>query len=117
MERANKLMRTANQRLGVVRQADDIVQDIAGSLLIADLTLPRMEEIEALSERVGVLDDIVNAVIDVQDRGEASEATARGVEEAQTALVAVEDQYDALVKELGACPLCGSTETWEKHEH
>jgi DNA repair ATPase RecN len=117
MERANKLMRTIDRQLGIVRQADDIVQDIAGSLLIADLTLPRMEEIEVLSERVAVLDDVVNAVIDARERGEAAEAAEQEVEEARIALVAVEDQYNALVKELGACPLCGSTETWGEHEH
>lgn len=117
MERANKLMRTANQQLGIAKQADDIVQDIAGSLLIADLTLPRMEEIEALSERVNALDDIVSAVIDAQERGEAVGSSTQEVKEAQAALTAVEDQYDVLVKELGACPLCGSTETWGEHEH
>lgn len=117
LDRANRAMRAANQKLDVAKQADDIVQDIAGSLLIADLTLPRMEEIEALSERVAVLDNIVNAVIDAQERGEVVESSAQEVEEAQAALVAVEDQYKALVEELGACPLCGSTETWGKHEH
>lgn len=116
LDRANKVMRAANSKLDTAKQADNIVQDIAGSLLIADLTLPQLKEAEALAARVDVLNDIVNAVIDVGDRLDVEESAAREIKEAEAALVGVEDQYAALVKELGACPLCGSTETWG-HEH
>jgi DNA repair ATPase RecN len=117
LERANKLMRTANQRLGIAKQADDIVQDIAGSLLIADLTLPRMEEVEALEERVGALEGIVAAIQQTKKAAGAVDATQAEVGQALDDLEGLEHQYEKLVEELGACPLCGSTEAWGEHEH
>ena len=33
-------------------------------------------------------------------------------DEAEVVLSGVEDSYRALVEELGACPMCGSTESW-----
>ncbi len=117
LDRANKVSRSVDKNLDTARQADIIVQDIAGSLLIADMTLPRSEEITALAERVIALGDASNAVITAKQYEAAAEVSTQEITEAEGALVEVQEQYDALVKELGACPLCGSTETWSKHEH
>lgn len=117
LERATKLMRTANEQLSIVTQADDIARDIIGSLLIADMTLPRVAEVEALSENVTTLEEIVNAVRNAKDCGEVVDTASQAVKKLETALTGVQDQYAVLVEELGACPLCGSTETWGEHDH
>ena len=117
LERATKVMRAADEQLGIVKQADDIAQDITGSLLIADIILPRMVEIEALSERVAELEDMVSVVQEAKNSHAAVETASQTAKKLETALTDVQDQYAVLVEELGACPLCGSTETWGDHEH
>jgi len=117
MDRANKLMRVAKEQLGAAKQADDIVQDIAGSLRIADLTLPRPEEVEALDERVTALEGIVAAIQHTKKAAAAAGVGRAEEEQARDDLAELEQRYEKLVTELGACPLCGSTEAWGEHEH
>lgn len=117
LDRSNKLMRVSNERLGTARQAEDIVHDISGSLLIADLILPQPEEADAMVKRVNELEKVVATI---QQRN--NWAAAAGVAQVEVGQ-ALEDQeqwerqYEELVAELGACPLCGSTERWGEHDH
>lgn len=116
LNRANKLKRGVDKNLDVAKQAADIVQDISGSLLIADMPLPTEAEVSALDARVVDLEKIMTAI------AQADQATAAMGEHdaeaisAQNELTALEQEYEELVEELGACPMCGSTETWG-HEH
>lgn len=117
LARANKLKTSVDKQLDVARQANEIVQDIASSLLIADVVLPTTEEIEALEERLGALEGIVAAVQRANKAASSLDTSEDELSHVRIELKQLEEQYDALVEELGACPLCGSTETWgHKHE-
>lgn len=117
LDRANKLMQGANKQLDLAKQADDIVHDIAGSLLIADLTLPTPEEVDALDEQVSRLEEVEAAIQQVKKAATSVAASETEVAEAHADLKELEQHYETLIAELGACPLCGSTETWGEHEH
>ncbi len=118
MERATKLKNSVAAQLEVAHQADDIAHDIAGSLLIADLVLPTPEEVEALDERLVSLEEIVVAIQRANDAASVVDTSAADADNARADLEDLEQRYDELVEELGACPLCGSTETWgHEHEH
>ncbi len=116
MERATKLKNSVAAQLEIAHQADDIAHDIAGSLLIADLVLPTPEEVVALNERLVSLEEIVVAIQRANQAAYLFDASEDEVGSARIDLQQLEEQYNALVVELGACPLCGSTETWG-HEH
>ena len=116
LNRAKKLQRTVTESLDTAKQAADIVQDIRGSLLVADLPLPSEDEMVALDKRVVDLEKIM-AAIKVADEGCARMGeNAAEVLLATDELAAVEKEYAELVEELGVCPMCGSAETWG-HEH
>lgn len=116
LDRATKLKTSVDKQLDVARQADEIVQDIAGSLLLADLVLPTPEEVEALEERLVALEAIHGAVLRANTAASAADMSAEEADNARADLEDLEQRYAELVEELGACPLCGSTETWG-HEH
>ncbi len=117
MERITKQLRQAFEKLARAKQADEIAQDIAGSLLVADITLPSEDAMAVLEGRV-VAAERALAAITKSEAADGTLATARDdADAAEAALSAAEDAYKTLVAELGACPLCGSTETWEKHDH
>ncbi len=116
LERAAKLKTSVDKQLAVAIQADEIVHDIAGSLLIADLVLPTPDEVEALEKRLATLESIVAAVKKANDAESVVDASAAEADNASADLEDLEKRYEELVEELGACPLCGSTETWG-HEH
>ena len=116
LERAAKLKTSVDKQLDVARQADEIVHDIAGSLLIADVVLPTPEEVEALEGRLVALEGIVAAVKQANTATEDFDIGLAEFNQARVDLQQLEEQYDALVEELGACPMCGSTETWG-HDH
>ena len=117
MDRATKLKNSVAAQFEIAHQADDIAHDIAGSLLIADLVLPTPEEVEALDERLVSLEEIVVAIQRANQAASTFDASEDEVGSARIDLQQLEEQYDALVIELGACPLCGSTETWSTHDH
>lgn len=117
LERANKLSRSVTARMETARMADSIAQDITGALLLADATLPTTDEIAALDEGAQRLERAVRVIVASEDCAEALEVATGALEEAEVTLAGVQDSYRALVDELGACPLCGSTETWGKHDH
>lgn len=118
MERAEKLLRTLTNNLATAKQADEIAQDIAGSLLLTDVTLTPDRDVTALEERMAALESALDAITK-SDNADGAVAIAREeTADAEVAVSEVEHSYEALVKELGACPLCGSTETWgKKHNH
>ncbi len=116
LERATNLKKSVDKKLDVASQANEIVQDIAGSLLLADMVLPTTEEVAALEARLVSLESIVAAVRRANDASDAVDTSAAEADNASADLEELEQSYDELVKELGACPLCGSTETWG-HEH
>lgn len=116
LERATKLKNSVADQIEIAHQADDIAQDIEGSLIVADLVLPTPEKVEALDERLVSLEEIVMAVQRSNDAASAVDVSVQDADNARSDLKDLEQQYDALVDELGACPLCGSTETWG-HEH
>lgn len=116
LNRASKLRREITKNLDTAKQAADIVQDIRGALLVADLPLPAEPEIVALEERVVSLEKIMVALA-----VEEAHAAAMGEHDAEIILATdelanVEKEYAELVEELGVCPMCGSKETWG-HEH
>lgn len=112
MERANKLGRVLHKRLETAQAADSIAQDIQGSLLLADVTLPTIQEVETLDDRMRRLEQVVAASVRADDLAMKAQESASETEDAEVVLAVVLDSYQALVDELGACPLCGSTETW-----
>lgn len=116
LERATKLKTSVDKQLDIARQADEIVHDIAGSLLIADLVLPTPEEVEALEGSLTTLEGVVAAIQQANKAASAADASENELGTARLDLQQLEKQYDALVEELGACPMCGSTETWG-HDH
>ena len=116
LERAAKVMRSIDDTLATAKQADDIVQEISGALLVADITLPRPEALEEIQGRVDGLSRVVLAIVEAEERQEEAEDYGLEADEAEVVLSGVEDSYRALVEELGACPMCGSTETWG-HDH
>lgn len=116
LERAAKLKTSIDRQLAVASQADEIVHDIAGSLIIADLVLPTPEEVEALDARLVNLESIVAAIKLANGAEIAFDASTKEADKERDDLADLEQRYDELVKELGACPLCGSTEAWG-HEH
>jgi len=116
LNRANKLKRGVDSNLDVAKQAADIVKDISGSLLLADMPLPTDAEVAALEERMVNLEKILAAVAQVDQAKAAMGTTGSEVTSAQDELAALEKEYEELVAELGVCPLCGSAETWG-HEH
>lgn len=117
MERADKLLRTLATKLATAKEASEIAQDIAGSLLLADVTLPPDSDVDALVEQMVILERARDAAVASERQDDALAAARDEAEEAEVALAGVTDSHQALVEELGACPLCGSTETWGKHEH
>lgn len=117
MERAQKLLAAIRRELARITEADSIAQDIAGTLLLADVVPPSPEHIASLEASMARLEQGIRAIVASEGCEESLEAARSEVEEAEVALTGVEDSYQALVDELGACPLCGSTETWGKHSH
>lgn len=117
MDRATKLKNSVVDQLEIAHQADDIAQDIAGSLLVADLVLPTPDEVEALDGRLVSLEEIVEAIYRANQATSSVDVNAAEADNARADLEDLEQQYEELVEELGACPMCGSTETWgHKHE-
>lgn len=116
LNRAKKLQRAVTESLDKAKQAADIVQDIRGSLLVADLPLPTEEEIVALDARVVVLENITAAVKVAEEGAARMGDNAAEVVLATDELATVEKEYAELVDALGVCPMCGSAETWG-HEH
>ncbi len=116
LNRAAKLQRTVTASLATAKQAADIVHDIRGSLLVADLPLPTEEEIVALDARVVVLENITAAVKVAEEGAARMGENDAEVVLATDELATVEKEYAELVDELGVCPMCGSAETWG-HEH
>ncbi len=112
MERAEKLLRTMAQTLATAKEADEIARDITGSLLLADVTPPADGTMEALVERMETLNRAFVAIVASETADDALATAKEEVTEAETCLAGVEETYQALVEELGACPLCGSVETW-----
>lgn len=117
LNRAIKLKRGVDKNLDVAKQAADIVQDISGSLLIADMPLPTDAEVAALEERMVRLEKITVALALIDQATAAMGEHDAEVILAQDELTALEKEYEELVAELGACPLCGSAEMWGKHDH
>lgn len=117
MDRAEKLLRAMVEKLATAKQADEIAQDIAGSLLLADITLPSDADMDALVAQMVALERVLAAVSASESADEALATAGDEVTEAEAALSTVEESYQALVEELGACPLCGSTETWGDCKH
>lgn len=116
LERAAKVMRNTADKLATARQADDIVQDISGALLVADLTLARPEELEEMQERIDEVSRMVLAVTDFEHAALDLDDAGDTEEEAEGDLASEEVTYKLLIEELGACPMCGSTESWG-HDH
>lgn len=117
MDRANKLLRASVDKMAIISQANEIAKDIVGSLLLADITPPTGLDMEGVEDQTEALERALEAITQ-SDVAVESLASARiGVEEAESTLTEVEDSYQALVEELGACPMCGSVETWGKHTH
>lgn len=119
--RAAKVLRRALTRLkevandlATVRQAQQIIRDMEGSLVWSDLTLPSDEALVAVEDALVKAEKAVQAVATRADVEEQVENYRLSLQNAQAKLAEVEHEHDALVKELGACPLCGSTETWGK---
>ena len=116
MDRASKRLRESTEKLTTATQADEIAQDIAGSLLLADITPPADHDMTALVEQMVALEDVLEAITASETSDEAVVDARNAAEEAEVVLAGAEDTYQALIEELGACPMCGSTETWG-HEH
>ena len=116
LERATKLKKSVDKQLSVAQQADEIAHDIAGSLLLADLVLPAPEEIESLEEKFVSLDSLVSAIQQANDATHAVDTSVKEADIARSDLEDLEKRYDSLVEELGACPMCGSVESWG-HDH
>jgi DNA repair ATPase RecN len=114
MERAEKLLRAVTTTLATAKEADEIAQDIAGSLLLADITPPTDGEMEALIERMATLERVLAAITASETADDALATAKEEVMGAEACLSDVEGTYQALIEELGACPLCGSVETWGK---
>lgn len=116
MNRAKKMMNAAAGKLETAIQANDIAKEIAGSLLVADMTLPSEEETQALEERLKRL-EAASAAVQESEAADGALAEARDrLATAETTLQETQVEHDTLVEQLGACPLCGSTETWG-HDH
>lgn len=114
MNRASKRLGQADAKLVTAVQAAEIAGDIAGALLLTDLTLPSDQEMEVLETKTAVLERALVAITE-SEKQDTALALAQDTEtEAETVLAGVEETYHALVDTLGACPLCGSTETWNK---
>lgn len=116
LERANKLLASIQERLATAKQADEIAQDITGALLLADVVPPSEEDMAALEKQMVFIETAVATIVESEACDENAAAAGDALEEAEVVLSGVEDSYAALVEELGACPLCGSTETWG-HDH
>ena len=116
LERAAKVMRGVGDKIAVAKQADDIVQEISGALITADIPLARPEELEKIEERVGEVGRMVTAIAVADEHQQEAGDHGLAADEAEVVLSGVEDSYRALVEELGACPMCGSTESWG-HAH
>lgn len=117
VDRANKLGRGIAEQMETVRTADSIAQDITGALLLADVTLPSDSEIVAIDGRMQQLERAVQAIVASEECNEVLVAVRSEVKEVEIAQDGVQDSYQALVDELGACPMCGSAEMWGKHDH
>lgn len=116
MDRASKLLRSVSKGLDTAQSAQGIVGDIAGSMLLADIALPPQEDVEALGERLSALEKSVDGTAKLGRAKSALDAVGAASAEAADAVERLQAEHDALVEKLGACPLCGSTETWgQKH--
>ena len=119
--RAGKVLRRALTRLKeiglditVVKQAQEIIRDMTGALLWSDVTLPSDEDLQATEAavvKVEQADDAIQVYTDAAVEA-GNERTTLATAEGKVATL--EHEHDALVEKLGACPLCGSTETWGK---
>lgn len=116
MNRAKKSLKAALDRLTTAVQADEIAQDITGSLLMSDAGLPTAADMDALEGRVVSLETASAAVRASLVADDVLKDANDKLNETKEDVQADEDDYKLLVEELGACPLCGSTETWG-HEH
>ena len=112
MDRARKLLRTTSERLGTADSASRIVEDIKGSLLLADIVLPPEREMADLGERLGAAEQAVRSVGKLGRAKTSADEVGGVVDRAAEKAEHLQAEHDALVEELGACPLCGSTETW-----
>lgn len=114
MDRAKKLLRASSERLEIAESASRIVEDIAGSLLLADITLPSDEQVAAVGERLVTLEQAVAGADKLRRARSSVEMATEAVEAAAEKLEHTQDEHDALVEELGVCPMCGSAEMWGK---
>jgi DNA repair exonuclease SbcCD ATPase subunit len=117
--RAGKVLRRALTRLKeigldivVVKQAQEIIRDMTGALLWSDVTLPSDKDLQA-TEAAVVKAEQADAAIEVYTDAAVDVGNERTtLTTAEGKVATLEHEHDALVKKLGACPLCGSTETW-----
>lgn len=117
LEQVDKALKRCRAMMATIEQATEIADDIRGALLVADIVLPSEKTLAKLSERVDRLSEMVEAVAEYEDNFERVENSARQAGEFELELESAQKAYDELVEELGACPLCGSTEMWGKHGH
>jgi energy-coupling factor transporter ATP-binding protein EcfA2 len=117
IEQSERALKKVADKLNIAIEAGHIADDITGSLLLSDVTLPSDKIIQSLADRLASIEKTVDAAVHADDVAEQLVTLKSESEEAEITVAGVEESYTALVKELGACPLCGSTETWGKHEH
>lgn len=114
VDQASKRLGQADEKLVTAVQAAEIAQDIAGALLLTDLTLPSDQEMEVLEAKMVVVERALVAITESEKHDMSLALAQDKATEVETILAGVEDTYHALVDTLGACPMCGSTETWKK---
>ncbi len=100
----------------IAGEAQEIASDVRQALRVVDVLIPSSVELSHAQDMLDMAELAVEAFDNYEVAVEFEEQSRWGTEMAEEELTKVQKEYDDLIEELGACPLCGSTETWD-HEH
>ncbi len=97
-------------------EAQEIAQDISLALRMVDTPLPSQGTIDAAVEAVELVQKAQRAMYERETAAVLAFNSEDRIIRLEEELVALNLDEIHVIEELGACPLCGSSENWD-HEH
>ena len=117
MDQADRQVARLKTEVARVVQGVSISEDIYEALRLADVTLPSGAVFEDIEDAFTDLDTLTKRITSQEERDAFLEDAEGDVVVAEGHADDMQNKYDALVEELGVCPLCGSGEKWGHDDH
>ncbi len=116
MDQVDKHVARLKAEVARAVQGDSISDDIHEALRLADVTLPSGADFEDIEDAFSELETLTKKITVQADAEAGQDREEEDVGVAEDIVNDLQTNYDALVEELGVCPLCGSGEKWG-HDH